>query len=86
MPKSTVTVRGMTLAAALMAAGLTLAPAAGAAGASAAAAAPAEAARAVNLDWPQYEHGPQHSSLSNATAFTPSNAASAHQMLSLIHI
>jgi outer membrane protein assembly factor BamB len=80
MPKSKVTVRGMTLAAAFMAAGLTLVPAAGAAGASAAAAAPARAARAVNLDWPQYEHGPQHSSMSNATAFTPSNAASAHQV------
>ncbi len=31
---------------------------------------------APNLDWPQYLHRPQHSSLSPATAFTPSNAAS----------
>jgi glucose dehydrogenase len=33
-----------------------------------------------SLDWPQYLHGPQHSSLSNSTAFTPSNAASATQV------
>ena len=33
-----------------------------------------------NLDWPQYLHGPQHSSVSAATAFTPSNAASASQV------
>jgi outer membrane protein assembly factor BamB len=32
-----------------------------------------------DLDWPQFLHGPQHSSRSLATAFTPSNAASAHQ-------
>jgi len=32
------------------------------------------------LDWPQYLHDPQHSSLSNATAFTPSNAASVNQV------
>lgn len=31
----------------------------------------------VNLDWPQYLGGPQHSSESNSTAFTTSNAASA---------
>jgi outer membrane protein assembly factor BamB len=33
-----------------------------------------------SLDWPQYLHGPQHSSVSLATAFTPSNAASASQV------
>ncbi len=32
------------------------------------------------LDWPQYLHGPQHSSVSLATAFTPSNAAAASQV------
>jgi outer membrane protein assembly factor BamB len=37
-------------------------------------------ARAPTLDWPQYLHGPQHSSVSPATAFTPSNAASATQV------
>ena len=78
MSKAIMTRRGLTLLAALTAAGLTL-PAAGAAGAPASAAA-ARQARAPNLDWPQYEHGPQHSSVSNATAFTPSNAASAHQV------
>src|SRR6266704_4585357 len=31
-------------------------------------------------DWPQYLHGPQHSSRSLATAFTPSNAAAASQV------
>jgi outer membrane protein assembly factor BamB len=31
------------------------------------------------LDWPQYLYGPQHGSVSPATAFTPSNAASATQ-------
>ena len=31
------------------------------------------------LDWPQYLHGPQHSSRSLATAFTPLNAASVSQ-------
>jgi outer membrane protein assembly factor BamB len=35
---------------------------------------------ASNLDWPQYLHGPQHSSVSATTAFTPSNAASASQV------
>jgi outer membrane protein assembly factor BamB len=34
----------------------------------------------ASLDWPQYLHGPQHSSVSAATAFTPSNAASATQV------
>jgi polyvinyl alcohol dehydrogenase (cytochrome) len=34
-------------------------------------------ATGAGLDWPQYLHGPQHSSVSAATAFTPSNAASA---------
>jgi polyvinyl alcohol dehydrogenase (cytochrome) len=79
MSKAAMTRRGVTLIAALTAAGLTLVPAAGAAGASASAARSARTA-APNLDWPQYEHGPQHSSVSNATAFTPSNAASAHQV------
>ena len=79
MPRATTTQRGVTLIAALAAAGLMLVPAAWAASAPAGPAA-ARAARAVNLDWPQYEHGPQHSSVSNATAFTPSNAASAHQV------
>jgi polyvinyl alcohol dehydrogenase (cytochrome) len=32
------------------------------------------------LDWPQFLHDPQHSSVSSATAFTPANAASAHQV------
>jgi hypothetical protein len=31
------------------------------------------------LDWPQYLHGPQHSSRSLATAFTALNAASVSQ-------
>src|SRR5215469_13576126 len=35
---------------------------------------------ASNLDWPQFLHDPQHSSVSPATAFTPSNAASATQV------
>ena len=50
--------------------------------ASPAIAGPAGAAPATgpSLDWPQYLHGPQHSSVSLATAFTPSNAASASQM------
>lgn len=38
------------------------------------------AAAGANLDWPQYLHGPQHSSVSAATAFTPANAASASQV------
>jgi outer membrane protein assembly factor BamB len=41
---------------------------------------PAAAATGAALDWPQYLHGPQHSSVSLATAFTPSNAASASQV------
>ena len=50
--------------------------------ASPAVAGPAGAAPATgpSLDWPQYLHGPQHSSVSLATAFTPSNAASASQV------
>jgi polyvinyl alcohol dehydrogenase (cytochrome) len=32
------------------------------------------------LDWRQYLHGPQHSSVSLAAAFTPANAASASQV------
>jgi polyvinyl alcohol dehydrogenase (cytochrome) len=79
MSHATMTRRRAALIAALAAAGLMLVPAAVAAGAPASAAA-ARQARAPNLDWPQYEHGPQHSSVSNATAFTPSNAASAHQV------
>ena len=43
-------------------------------------AAPAAAATGAALDWGQYLHGPQHSSVSLATAFTPSNAASASQV------
>jgi len=43
------------------------------------AAAGAAAAAGAGLDWQQYLHGPQHSSVSLATAFTPSNAASASQ-------
>ena len=35
---------------------------------------------APGLDWPQYLDGPQHGSVSNATAFTPSNAASVTQV------
>ncbi len=46
----------------------------------AARAAPAAAAREAALDWPQYLDGPQHSSVSLATAFTPGNAASARQV------
>src|SRR5215467_16249526 len=57
------------LIAALGLAGVVLAPAAGAAG-----------ARAPNLDWPQYLHGPQHSSVSNATAFSTSNSGSVTQV------
>ena len=37
-------------------------------------------AAGFGLDWPQYLHGPQHSSVSAATAFTPSNAASAREV------
>lgn len=50
--------------------------------ASAGVARPARAASATGpgLDWRQYLHGPQHSSVSLATAFTPSNAASASQL------
>ena len=63
--------RILTLTAALGLAGLVLPP--GAAAVTAPAASP-------GLDWPQYLHGPQHSSVSPATAFTPSSAASAHQV------
>jgi outer membrane protein assembly factor BamB len=34
----------------------------------------------ASLDWPQFLGGPQHGSVSNATAFTPLNAASAAQV------
>ena len=47
---------------------------------SAPAAAAGAAAAGAGLDWRQYLHGPQHSSVSLATAFTPSNAASASQV------
>jgi outer membrane protein assembly factor BamB len=40
--------------------------------------APASATAATG-DWPQYLHGPQHSSMSLTTAFTTANAAAAHQ-------
>ena len=65
--------RAMLVITALGLAAVVLAPAAGAASAGPARAAP-------NLDWPQYLHGPQHSSVSNATAFTVPNAASARQV------
>jgi len=53
--------------------------------APAAVARPASAAPAAGagLNWRQYLQGPQHSSVSLATAFTPSNAASASQVLAL---
>ena len=38
---------------------------------------PHRPAAPANLDWAQYLHGPQHSSVSPATAFTTANAASA---------
>src|SRR6266567_8216389 len=66
--------RMVPLVVALGLAGVVLAPAAGAART----AGPARAA--PNLDWPQYLHGPQHSSVSNATAFTTSNAGSVTQV------
>src|SRR5262249_7001654 len=75
--------RGLPLAAAFALAGVVLVPAAGAASASIAgprAAKPAGQAAAPNLDWPQYLHGPQHSSVSNATAFTTSNSGSVTQV------
>jgi len=40
----------------------------------------ASPAAGPSLDWSQYLHGPQHSSVSPATAFTPSNAAAASQV------
>jgi polyvinyl alcohol dehydrogenase (cytochrome) len=53
---------------------------AGSAAATPARAAPARAARAAvtssSLDWSQYLHGPQHSSVGQATAFTPSDSSS----------
>ena len=57
-------------------AGLLMSAPAGVAGTAPAAA----ATRGAALDWPQYLHGPQHSSVSPATAFTPANAASAGQV------
>ena len=78
--------RGLPLAAAFALAGVVLAPAAGAAGAPTSGAAGPRAAgsagqrAAPNLDWPQYLHGPQHSSVSNATAFTTSNSGSVTQV------
>ncbi|HKV67443.1 MAG TPA: PQQ-binding-like beta-propeller repeat protein [Gaiellales bacterium] len=35
---------------------------------------------AATTDWPQYLHGPQHASVSTATAITTANAASLHQL------
>jgi polyvinyl alcohol dehydrogenase (cytochrome) len=67
--------RALSLIGALGLAGVVLAPAAGAAGARA-----SRAAAGPNLDWPQYLHGPQHSSMSNSTAFTTSNAGSVTQV------
>jgi outer membrane protein assembly factor BamB len=63
--------RILPLAAALGLAGVVLLAQAGVAGATSAA--------GPGLDWPQYLHDPQHSSVSPATAFTPSNAASVSQ-------
>ena len=40
----------------------------------------ARATSAPALNWSQYLHGPQHSSVSPAMSFTPSNAASATQV------
>lgn len=37
-------------------------------------------ALAATADWPQYLHGPQHASVSNATAITTANASSVHQI------
>jgi len=37
-------------------------------------------AMAASSDWPQYLHGPQHSSLSATTAFTTANASSVHRL------
>jgi outer membrane protein assembly factor BamB len=64
---------------------LTLMAAFGLAGAlllpqGAGAAAGASQAAGPSLDWTQYLHGPQHSSVSLSTAFTPANAASARQV------
>ena len=69
--------RMVPLVAAVGLAGAVLAAPAGAAGAPAAGPRPA---RAPSLDWTQYLHGPQHSSVSNATAFTTSNAGSVSQV------
>jgi PQQ enzyme repeat len=76
--------RAVPRLAAIALAGVLLAAAAGAAGAGTggpgAARLPAGQAAAPNLDWPQYLHGPQHSSVSNAAAFTPSDAGSVTQV------
>jgi polyvinyl alcohol dehydrogenase (cytochrome) len=76
-------IRIVRLFGAITLAGAVLLPQAAAAGGGAGAhRARAGAARAAgtNLDWPQYLHGAQHSSVSNATAFTTSNAPSASQV------
>ena len=74
MPRSGPVARFSVLIAAVGLAGAAISPqvavAARAVAAGRAAAGPA-------LDWPQYLHDPQHSSVSPATAFTPSTAASA---------
>jgi len=69
----------MPLIAALSLAGVVLAPAAGVAGARSTGPASRPAA-GPSLDWPQYLHGPQHSSVSNTTAFTTSNSGSVTQV------
>lgn len=77
MPKRGSPIRIVTLCAALALAGALLLPQA-----AGARLAPAAGARVTgtNLDWPQYEHGVQHSSVSNATAFTTSNSGSPSQV------
>ena len=74
MPKPGSLARILTLTAAFGLAGALLLPQ------GAGAAAGASQATGPSLDWTQYLHGPQHSSVSLSTAFTPSNAASARQV------
>lgn len=62
----------LTLAAAVALAGAVQGPQA--------AVARAASAAGPDIDWPQYLNGPQHSSVSQTTAFTPANAASAAQV------
>jgi outer membrane protein assembly factor BamB len=72
MPKPGSFARTLSLTAAAGLAGLVLSAPGAVAG--------ARPAATAGLDWPQYLHGPQHSSVSSATAFTPSNAGSASQL------